>query len=93
MPGLRKLKVTVLGLFFLVDWRVKIGPSPFMETPLCLELNVVHLIFSPSCKGFSCRLLDIEKYLSGNELQIGGFDLLYKESSGLGFRVCRVFRV
>ena len=25
------------------------------------------------------RLLDIEKYLSGTELQIGGFDLLYKE--------------
>lgn len=25
------------------------------------------------------RLLDFEKYLSGNELQIGGFDLLYKE--------------
>ena len=24
-------------------------------------------------------LLDMEKYLSGNELQIGGFDLLYKD--------------
>ena len=29
------------------------------------------------------RLLDIEKYLSGNELQVGGFDLLYKEPSEL----------
>jgi hypothetical protein len=24
------------------------------------------------------RLLDFEKYLAGNELQVGGFDLLYK---------------
>lgn len=33
---------------------------------------------------FSQRLLDFEKYLSGNELQIGGFDLLYKERNVYG---------
>merc|ERR1719263_986619 len=63
----------------LKPWLIEVNASPSLSanTPHDYEMKFAVL-------DDTMTILDFEKYLSGNEVQIGGFDLLYKNGSRIG---------
>merc|ERR1719213_1086347 len=63
----------------LKPWLIEVNASPSLSanTPHDYEMKFAVL-------DDTLTILDFEKYLTGNEVQIGGFDLLYRNGARLG---------
>merc|ERR1719213_1185387 len=63
----------------LKPWLIEVNASPSLtaNTPLDYELKFGLL-------DDTLTVLDLEKYLTGSEEQLGGFDLLYKNGARIG---------
>lgn len=55
-------------------WLLEVNASPSLTANTTADYEMKYGLLDDLL-----TLLDIEKYLSGNELQVGGFDLLYKD--------------
>ncbi|CAJ1449006.1 unnamed protein product, partial [Effrenium voratum] len=67
------------GYDILIDvdykpWLLEVNASPSLTANTTADYEMKYGLLDDLL-----TLLDIEKYLTGNELQIGGFDLLYKD--------------
>ncbi|CAE7494641.1 TTLL9, partial [Symbiodinium necroappetens] len=71
--------LTRYGYDILIDseykpWLLEVNASPSLTANTTADYEMKYGLLDDLL-----TLLDIEKYLSGNELQVGGFDLLYKD--------------
>eukprot|EP00438_Fugacium_kawagutii_P021386 Skav232433 [mRNA] locus=scaffold189:192919:197144:- [translate_table: standard] len=69
------------GYDILIDvdfkpWLLEVNASPSLTANTVADYEMKYGLLDDLL-----TLLDFEKYLTGNELQIGGFDLLYKDGS------------
>jgi len=63
----------------LKPWLIEVNASPSLSANTVLDYDMKFALLDDTL-----TILDFEKYLTGNEAQIGGFDLLYKNGVRVG---------